>query len=319
MSCYFTSRNMVNSICFSLYTITGVTLNISTLVMEWVLNYKRLRTYSDGNALSLEAPVFRQVATFFFFFNQLCCQNKPLKAKVCRLFYIKQRRLEGATPSICLWNMSGIQPGRRNEDSAWWDWAMRSCPPQALILQRPASCLATKQRCIIFHKSAPVLAGGARQDLGTSRSRLWNDSQPNLKMLLSFPITWRQPVSLVHSSVLASKTGVCTRTISSHQEGQEGLIHTGRGCSDSILCSLMSFVFPLFCLCPTDSFFSNLLSLSSVLSDSSCPLCLIFRQPISIHAWHKGWILIVALTKDVIKGLCLKFNSGKVAVRKNKL
>lgn len=163
---------------------------------------------------------------------------------------------------------------------AGWHRAMRLCPVHAFIPQRPAS----RSRRSVFHKWAPVLA---EEWQATGSARIWEHWSPGSSRALTAsakpedaPVKATQ-FFLLHTQCqqsawsiracgegLASKTGVCSTPISSHQ-GQEGLIQTGRGCSHSTLCSLTPFCLSsFFPVCPTDSLL----------------ICYLSPRPLSLHA-----------------------------------
>lgn len=142
-------------------------------------------------------------------------------------------------------------------------------------------------------------AAGFGKDVGKQNSRLQSDSakpedaaaeasnpsSPTLSLAPLFPCC--QPVGLLFSSVKCEgwlQRLMCVFTeISSHQEGQEGLIQSGRARSHSHSLFLDSFVSP-FLFSPSLLMHSTLICyLSACPSSARAPFCLFLSRPISIH------------------------------------
>lgn len=108
---------------------------------------------------------------------------------------------------------------------------------------------------------------------------------PTLSLTPLFPCCQPAGPALFKREVrgLASKTDVRFTEISSHQEGQEGLIQSGRAQSHSHSLFLDSFVSP-FLFSPSLLMHSTLICyLSACPSSARAPFCLFLSRPISIH------------------------------------
>lgn len=192
-------------------------------------------------------------------------------------------------------------PGRRERGT--WPGDSQPCALVLAALSRPLPPYLQQGRTNSTDRRPGFAemwqAAGFGKDVGKQNSRLQSDSakpedaaaeasnpsSPTLSITPLFPCC--QPVgpALFKREVrgLASKTDVRFTEISSHQEGQEGLIQSGRARSHSHSLFLDSFVSP-FLFPPSLLMHSTLICyLSACPSSARAPFCLFLSRPISIH------------------------------------